>query len=341
MLTPRRVHIKNHPIESPVSIFNPGLLYDEREDKFLVYPRLIIGYYMYVSAIAEMEIDRDDIETSQVNMVHYPATLVICPTCPGDIWGTEDPRAQWLWGAEALVYTGRNINYFNPLVRSWRTAPIIAVKKYKKFVKIAIFKTSGYNVVSDKDAFLFKLGDKLYFFHRPHVVFKGSEEFLMVISEINEEELRKAYDSCPLEDSEVCGSCTPKPIYTKHQRIVMKEERWEEKLGWGTPLVEVEKGRYVTLAHAVDKLDKSYKAFALLFEAKGEDIVLKALTPFYILAPMVSYEVYGDRPLVVFPTGLAKIDDKLIVAYGAADYVVGFGKIDISELMSLMVEFDA
>ncbi|MEM4101061.1 MAG: glycosidase, partial [Desulfurococcaceae archaeon] len=56
----------------------------------------------------------------------------------------------------------------------------------------------------------------------------------------------------------------------------------------------------------------------------------------YIMEPRTPYEVYGDRPFTVFPCGAQIVDDKVIVAYGAADYLVGFGAIDLAELMSAL-----
>lgn len=54
------------------------------------------------------------------------------------------------------------------------------------------------------------------------------------------------------------------------------------------------------------------------------------------MEPRELYEVYGDRPLVVFPCGLIRIDDKAIVIYGAADFVIGFGELDINEVLGIL-----
>ena len=66
----------------------------------------------------------------------------------------------------------------------------------------------------------------------------------------------------------------------------------------------------------------------------GEGPVVRAVTPRYIMAPREPYEVYGDRPYTVFPCGAARIDDKLLVSYGAADYMVAFALIDVDELLA-------
>jgi len=59
------------------------------------------------------------------------------------------------------------------------------------------------------------------------------------------------------------------------------------------------------------------------------------VTPRYILEPSEPYEVFGDRPFVVFPCGAQVIDDSLLISYGAADSAVVIGEIKIDELMSI------
>ena len=80
-------------------------------------------------------------------------------------------------------------------------------------------------------------------------------------------------------------------------------------------------------------MDAVYKAFAVLMNSNGK---ITAVTPHYIMEPQEIYEKYGDRPHVVFPTGIARLDDEIIIAYGAADSFIGIGKIDFSEIMSIL-----
>jgi len=54
------------------------------------------------------------------------------------------------------------------------------------------------------------------------------------------------------------------------------------------------------------------------------------------MEPRESYEVYGDRPFTVFPCGMCRLDDKLLISYGAADSAAGIGEIDLIRLMEIL-----
>jgi predicted GH43/DUF377 family glycosyl hydrolase len=54
------------------------------------------------------------------------------------------------------------------------------------------------------------------------------------------------------------------------------------------------------------------------------------------MKPKEIYETYGDRPFVVFPCGAQMIDDSILISYGAADFAMGIGEIEITELMSIL-----
>ena len=116
VLTPSRLHIKNHPIDTPVAAFNPAALLVD--DRLLLFVRVILGYFMYASAIARVEIPVDDVLSGSVSTAHYSGEIVIYPDTGYDIWGAEDPRTTRLDGSLAMVYTGRTVNYFNPAVRA-------------------------------------------------------------------------------------------------------------------------------------------------------------------------------------------------------------------------------
>jgi len=114
--------------------------------------------------------------------------------------------------------------------------------------------------------------------------------------------------------------------------LVLEHAKFEEKIGWSTPPVKVD-GEYLFLLHSVDMKTKAYKVFAMLMNESAE---VTAVTPYYIMEPKESYEIYGDRPFTVFPCGAQIIDDSLIISYGAADSAIGFGEIDLTELMSIL-----
>ena len=328
VISPNRLHIKNHPIDTPISVFNSTIII--KGDKALLYSRIIMGYFMYISAIVRIEIPLDDIFSGAINISHYPCDLVLYPTTKYDIWGAEDPRITEVNGKMCITYVGRNINYFNSAITKERTLPIVSVatdkqgKKWNKLSIIVLPSDIRNNVISDKDAFIIKSreGDLLVF-HRPHM---ADGNYYLTISKLD----MQALTTQDIREQEVRDLVN-----------VLTPSEFEIKLGWSTPPIEVEPNLYLLLIHGVDKYIEGYRVFAALVRY-DRDIgpYIEAITPYYIMEPKTSYEVYGDRPFVVFPCGLCKVNkSKAIITYGAADYVIGFGELDLDELLSILDKY--
>ena len=330
MLSPEYIHIKRFAVEHPVSIFNASAVLEN--DTVVLYARIIVGYYMYVSAIVKIDIPLNDILTKTVPHTHYPAEIVIKPSVRQDIWGCEDPRAFMMNGSKHVIYTGRTIWYFNPVERRERTVPIMSYEDSEgRMKKVCAFihppELRG-NVISDKDSFALRINNDVYLFHRPHVKLPdGREEFYAVVSSVDDK--LKEY-RCRVSEDFMLDEIT-----VSNPTILLRKASFETKIGWGTPPIEVERGKYLMLIHGIDKYIEAYRAYAALIEfRKDEGFVPVAVTPTYIMEPREPYEVYGDRPYVVFPCGLIKLNhNEALTVYGAADYFVGFGLVDINELL--------
>ncbi len=315
VITARDVELTNHPIRNPTTIFNPGLLVTG--DEVRVYARIILGYFTYASAVAEFCMTLDELLGKRPG--RYRAEITVYPDNKYDFWGVEDPRVYTINGEMVMTYCGRTVSYFNPTVRVERTLPVTAVYRHGRWKKVCTFRMSEGlrgNVVSDKDAFLMKTKKELLLFHRPHM----NDEFYLAISRVPDDVL-----------------------YVKHEGIIEAPVRdtvvafepasFEAKVGWSTPPVQVGSGEHLLLVHCVEKVTQWYKVIGVLTDDSGEVV---AVTPHYIMEPQESFEIYGDRPYTVFPCGAEKVDDLLLVSYGAADCTVGIGAIELSELMSLL-----
>ena len=323
IIGPRHVLIKRFPVEHPVSIFNPAMIVDEQQGRILLFPRVVLGYYMYVSSIAFVPVSISELKRNLVGSYKYQAEIILYPDNKHDVWGAEDPRAYYLDNKLFITYVGRAVNYFDP--RRWRnrTRPVTALHSESgKWVKKVVFLPSREffgDVISDKNAFLFKPhNESLYLFHRIHTKENG---FHLLLSTV------------PVEVAEERGGL--REAYVDNGLIVLEPAEWELRLGWGSPPVEVEKNRFAVILHALDYEGVVYRVFAMLLRLRGRVLELESITPSYIMEPRESFEVYGDRPLVVFPCGAGKLDDNLLISYGAADLSVGIGSIEISELMSV------
>jgi predicted GH43/DUF377 family glycosyl hydrolase len=308
VITADKVHLLNHPAENPVTVFNPSLIL--KNETIHLYARIVLGYFTYSSAVMEINIPLEDME--DLERGRYRGRIILKPDNKYDIWGVEDPRACTIAGKATITYCGRTVNYFRPGTN--RVLPIVATHEGKEWRKRCVFQFDAERqIVSDKDAFLTDLTSTL-FFHRIHTL---QNEYHCVVNDVPRDVLHRE----PLQEVSFTSA-----------RIWIAPAPFEDKIGWGTPLVRVDND-YVTLLHGVDKETQWYKVFAVLMDRNAE---LKAVTRDYIMAPKESYEVYGDRPFTVFPCGMCKLDDKLLISYGAADYASGFGEIDLSHLMSLL-----
>ncbi|MGH7495133.1 MAG: glycosidase [bacterium] len=128
-----------------------------------------------------------------------------------------------------------------------------------------------------------------------------------------------------------------KDYWKKHlgaldQYTALRPRYWWEakKIGGGAPPLRTEEG-WLVIYHGVDaKL--AYRAGAALLDL---DQPLKTIARFPepILEPERPFEITGDVPNVVFPTGTALFDDELLIYYGGADKAIGMATCQLSELV--------
>ncbi len=330
VLNREHVVINGYPVHHPVTVFNSAVTVERTEEgEFLVlYARIVAGYYMYVSSVIEIPIPLEDIHNGDINLNIYTGRIVIYPSTRYDLWGAEDPRVYQLEGDKRLymTYTGRTVNYFRP--GNERTLPVTAVREegddgQPRWVKIHAYTLAGglqKHLVSNKDAFLYRQGNELYLFQRLHM---DSEEFFTVVSKLPSNIVEKRRDDdCP-ERVEVSDGFE-----------VLRPAGFETKIGWATPPIRTGRDSVVVLIHGVDEELQAYRVFAAELELKPDEVVVKAVTPHYIMAPQRLWEIFGDRPYVVFPCGIWPLEGRdYVISYGASDTFVGIGLLNLDELL--------
>ncbi|GAB6148584.1 glycoside hydrolase family 130 protein [Stetteria hydrogenophila] len=325
VIAPHRIYLNNYPVSNPVAAFNPSLIVDN--DEAIIYARIIVGYYMYVSAIVALRVPLEDLYSGSVNMNRYACQLAVYPSTRYDLWGTEDPRVYELDGKLYMTYTGRTVNYFDPRIHRERTVPVTAVRvgNYHVWRKVHVYVLPPElreHVVSDKDAFLVDFGGDLLLFHRPHM---DDDSFYLTVSRVD---LKKSRD----------GADGLKEVTVDDTVWVTDNAAFESRIGWATPPIRIGSNEIIALLHGVDNDLKAYRLYAMLLEySKTEGIIVKAVTPTYIMEPKLPYEVFGDRPYTIFPCGLWRLEgDRFLISYGAGDYMIGLGEIDLDELLGLL-----
>ncbi len=322
IISPSQLSLRGFSLTTPVASFNPGLTIEGEEA--LVFPRMILGYYTYSSVIGRLALSLEEILSGIPRDRRIPVDIVLGPDNYLDRWGAEDPRIQKFGNFLAMIYVGRTQQYH--MGGSYkRTLPIVAFSEDKG---IAWRKTIGFTLpnpletlmISNKDTVLLDTKKGLVILHRPNLV-----------------NMAPCLWASPTQwgiNNLIRGELEELPLWENY--VVMLPSRFENRLGWSTPPIELGGGEHLLLAHA-ESADNAYRIFALTIEVVDGVPLIKSVTPHYIMEPLEPYEKYGDRPMVVFPCGAELIDgDTLLITYGAADSFVAFASISLSELLANM-----
>ncbi len=320
-IPPEGLIIDGFSTSTPHTVFNPTML--SNGEVIEVLGRIIMGYYKYVSAVVSIKLPLEVMLTGEFEQQRFRAKPVLLPSTKYDFWGVEDPRAYILSGRKVITYTGRTISYFmNSRAPKGilRDVPMTAYKANEEWKKVAVHlppETIDNYVESDKNSFMLCNDGLLYFFHRPSL---KSGEKLLLISRI---------DKNPLEDGYEL-----KEVRSKDPLEALTKSSFEEKIGWGPPPIRIKNRDYLFLLHGVDKELTVYRVFGALFEISNNEIVVKAVTPTYIMEPKERYEIFGDRPYTIYPCGLLRISkNEMLVSYGSGDYAMAFALFDLNQVL--------
>ncbi len=321
----KQIVLKNYHNIKPLTAFNASILVDVKRGTIDIYTRVVVGYYRYVSSIAMIQDELNSI-LSGSSADKYYGEIILVPTSKYDFWGVEDPRAYLLDSRPFITYAGRTINYFDGY--SNLVTPVTAVfqdnpRRWEKIATYVLGDTKLHSKLrTNKNAFTFKTGEDTYLFHRAE--FYPNQMYLLVSRVVREN-----------SDSEAVDQGDHIKEYKLYDSVeIISRSYFEEKIGWATPPIVLSNSKILLLLHGVDKYLRIYRVFALLLTLRREEIVVESITPSYIMEPKHLQEIYGDRPYVVFPCGVSRIDNSLLISYGASDTFIGFGLIDLDDLLS-------
>ncbi|GBF09674.1 conserved hypothetical protein [Aeropyrum pernix] len=314
-IRPENVELERGSTRRVVSFFNSTLRL--AREGLEVYGRVVVGYYKYVSLVASLRIDLEDISSGHCSWCEekHTARPEILPGDWIDFWGAEDPRYTSVNGHDVLTYTGRTLAYYSSSVG--QTFPVVAVRRgpngeWAKEAYITLEPDEAPLATSIKNAFILSHRGILLAFYRVHDV-SGRFHLLAGISE--------GLPEGPIS-----------PLAPKSVWRIMDPAPFEEKIGWATPVNGYKGGSLLVLLHAVDTEQQVYRVLAAELDLEGDELVLKAVTPEYIMEPSTLEERFGDRPYTIFPCGAWLVDGDIIVSYGAADTATGLASIPLDVL---------
>lgn len=278
-----------------------------------------------------------------VNRLNRP---ILVPEFDYEKKGVEDPRITFLDGTYYLLYTAYDGN--NALIAYATSQDLISFTKHgiispKISYDVAedIFRSSqvkeryrmfevfykekrGENVLLfEKDACLFpqKFKGKFALMHRilPSIQLITFKKF----SELNESYWRQY-------------------LTNLGQNVVIDPLYWYESrnVGGGCPPIKTKSG-WLMIYHAVEDTSsgKIYHAAAALLDLSNPLKVIGRLkVPLF--SPKTNWEKHGVVDNVVFPTGAAVRNGRLIIYYGAADSCIGAKSIELDSLLMALKNHD-
>ena len=277
---------------------------------------------------------------SPLKVVERARTPILFPESKKD-YNLEDPRIVYLDGTYYLTYIaydGRNVRIayatskdlkkfekkgtISPEITYDKAEDIFRACSSKLKERYFLFESYFKDIVGkdvllwNKDAFLFpkKINGKFALIHRilPDIQVAYFDSF---------KDLTLAY--------------WKRYFKRLSDFVVLESEYWYESrnVGGGCPPIETDKG-WLLIYHAVDDMDKGkiYRAGVALLDKKDPTkVICHPKEPFFV--PEEKWEIAGNVPNVVFPTGAVVIGEKLYVYYGAADKYVAVASLNLPELL--------
>jgi predicted GH43/DUF377 family glycosyl hydrolase len=295
------------------AVFNCSVSYDGNNVHMLY--RAIGEYDYYISRIGYAS----SIDGFQFNRRE---NVAISQTEDYEKYGMEDPRITQIDENIFITYVVLS-DYVknNPRIYSALTV----TKDYNKFTKLGII-TSNFD--NNKDVIFFpekydlgyNLSNNGFYLklHRPSNWNKSNPHLQSIKPSI----------WLSISDSE----------FTLNDSILLLEPKqdWEElKIGSGPSPIKTKDG-WLLIYHGVDK-DRVYRVGAALLDLKDpRKVISRTKKP--LLEPKEKYEKKGDVNNVIFPTGIAVMDKKLLLYYGGADKVCCVATADIDELIEVIMK---
>ncbi len=171
-------------------------------------------------------------------------------------------------------------------------------------------------LVWDKDVVFFprRINGKLYFLHR-------IKPDIQIVAVNNLEELNTEFWQRYFLD------------FNNNIVLSPKYDHEVSYIGGGCPPIETENG-WLLIYHAVHDTIEGYvySACAALLDLENPQKEIARL-PYPLFKPEQAWELKGEVNNVCFPTGTALFEDTLYIYYGAADELIAYASVSISELL--------
>ena len=325
-----------------VGVFNPGttLFNDEvvlmvriaerpreRREGFLPLPRWQPGVGTVVDWFPESEWEPIDARVfrrksdglvrltflSHLRVVHCGpghsvqsrADMWIDPKSPLEEFGIEDPRITRIGDRYWITYVA--------VSRHGASTALMSTGDFQSFTRHGIL-----FCVENKDVVLFpeQINGEFVALHRPngHTPFTRPEIWLARSPDLHH--------------------------WGKHEPLILSTQSWGSgRIGMGPPPIRTALG-WLAIYHGNTQPTRPgevgiYSAGALLLDLDDPSRVIgRTLEPFF--EPTTNFEREGFVPDVVFPTGIVRKEDSLMLYYGAADSCTAVVEFSLAQLLDVI-----
>ncbi len=305
-LTADQIRVSNYP-RKPSVAFNPSAVLVK--DTVHLFIRLVFDYYDYVSSIAHTTVPLDLLE--KLPQLNLDTKIVIYPTTHHEIKrGAEDPRAHLFRNDFLIFYTAVGLRDGGLWPKQGYA--ILDREELNVVKKGVLYLSDGnelFSMPSWKNTIMINdMGDKIRVFTRPFI--EGHEVIWNAEVELGEV-WTVPYDS---------------------MEVLMVHENWELKLGVSTPPIQIGSNELLFGWHAV-RSDLTYYNGVAVVNKDGELLGISE----YLLVPSTIEELYGDRPMVIYGSGLIRRGNDVFWLGGVADYGIGVYRANLNDLLEHVI----
>jgi len=310
------------------AVFNPGVWYDEGK-LHMLFRSVPNGYKPRKLDFHEPGEPEYGFSDDYISYIGYAVSQdfvnfewneepFIRPDQIFNKYGAEDPRITKIDGEYLITYTALERPAFDRI-----SGVRVALATTRNFRNIEHHSIVGPPNKRDKDTVIFpeKINGKFVMLHRivPDI---------QIIEFDTLEELKNP----------------PAAKWEKHLEnldchVIMRPKfEWEaKKIGAGPTPIKTEAG-WLIIYHGVDQNHVYRMGLALLDLNNPREVI--ARSPIPVMEPELDFEVNGDVPNVVFPEGAVVVDGILHIYYGAADLVVGYAYVPLSDLLEWLLQYN-
>jgi predicted GH43/DUF377 family glycosyl hydrolase len=240
-------------------------------------------------------------------VVRHVEPVSVTPRDDCDEFGLEDPRITRIEDRYYITYV--------TVSRHGAATALASTTDFREFTRLGIILPP-----ENKDVVLFpeRVGGRFCALHRPTGATPYTAPEIWIARS---------------HDLQCWGNHEPLPV--------AKGQPWASaRVGAGAPPIHLDDG-WLVLYHASRKSDVAgrvgqYVGAAMLLDVDQPSRIL-AQSSDALLVPTESFERDGFVPDVVFPTGVVRRDDKLLVYYGASDTFVGVAEVSLSAILHALV----